>query len=478
MAQVLIIDDDKSVCLLLSEMIKRLDHQADYKTTLQDGLQEALSNSYDVVFLDVILPDGNGLDILPKIREKIPSPEVIIMTGSGSYDGAETAIRNGAWDYLQKPLTPQKIALPLKRILQYHDDLRKASKAPVALNLEGIIGSSPKIKSCFDLLAQAANNEANVLITGETGTGKELFAKAIHKNSFRSDKQWVVIDCAAIPETLAESLIFGHEKGAFTGAVESKKGLVAQANNSTLFLDEVGELPQTVQKKFLRVLQDRRFRLLGGKNELESDFRLVVATNRDIDQMTDQGKFRRDLLYRLRTLEIHIPPLRERPEDLKDLILHYMNKLCEGYKIGVKGLSPECYEVLTSYDWPGNVRELVNTLESALASCRDEPTLFVKHLPTKIRVKVAQDSLNVKKIDDNKTHEEVNTSFPFPNFKAYKSNLLQEGEKNYLQQLMYHTKGSIKEACRISGLGRTWLYALLKKYGISRYGWSSWNNLS
>ena len=274
MANVLIIDDDRAMCDMLSGRMRDMGHNATYALTLKAGLKQAFSESFDVVFLDVGMPDGNGLEALPKIRETPSSPEVIIITGAGSPDGAELAIKNGAWDYIEKPLSISAMSLPLIRALQYREDTRTLG-SPVALDREGIVGNSPPMKACFDLMAQASASDANVLITGETGTGKELFAAAIHKNSPRAEKSFVVVDCATLPETLVESMLFGHEKGAFTGADKAKDGLIKQADGGTLFLDEVGELPLSVQKAFLRVLQERRFRPLGGKREIESDFRLV-----------------------------------------------------------------------------------------------------------------------------------------------------------------------------------------------------------
>lgn len=475
MANILIIDDDRDVGRMLSEMVRHMGHNAVVKSTLSDGLKAAVSKDFNVVFLDVQMPDGSGLDILPQIKEthSSPAPEVIIMTGFGCPDGAEMAIKNGAWDYVQKPLTPKNILLPLKRIIQYHDNLKKAQKETVALKLEGIVGSSRQMKACFDLIAQAANIEANVLITGETGTGKELFAKAIHANSPRAKKSWVVVDCTVIPETLAESVLFGHAKGAFTGAERAKDGLIIQAHGGTLFLDEVGELPLPLQKTFLRVLQERRFRPVGGEQEVESNFRLIAATNRDIDQMVKEDKFREDIFYRLKTIEINIPPLRERPEDLKALILYYINKLCEGHGLLTKSLSPDCFDALAAYDWPGNVRELINTLERAFAQSQQEPVLFLKHLPTNIRIQAAKASINKGDLSTGDSGKVPVSSFKFSRFKDYKENLLVEGEKEYLQELMSFTQGVVKEACQISGLGRTWLYTLLKKHGISRLGWPS-----
>ncbi len=307
MASVLVIDDDPKFCDVLSQLIREMGHHLRWVHTLREGLKEAAQGENDVVFLDVRLPDGNGLEALPRIRQMPGTPEVIIMTGEGDPDGAELAIKSGAWDYLEKPSSLEAMALPFLRALQYREE-KKARSPRVALRLEGIAGQSRKMKASFDLVAQAASSDASVLITGETGTGKELFAWAIHQNSRRSGKSFVVVDCAALPETLVESILFGHEKGAFTGADRVREGLIQQADGGTLFLDEVGELPLTVQGAFLRVLQDHRFRPLGGRREVGSDFRVVAATNQNLNTMVDQGLFRKDLLFRLRSLTIELPP--------------------------------------------------------------------------------------------------------------------------------------------------------------------------
>ena len=474
MANVLIIDDDKGVSDILSDMVKLLGHNATSAFTLKEGLKEARSKAFDVVFLDVLLPDGNGLEILPKIRETPSSPEVIIVTGFGDPDGAEIAIKSGAWDYLEKPFSHKKIILPLKRIIQYRDDLKKAKRPAVVLKMEGIVGNSPQIKACLNSLAQAANSEANVLIMGETGTGKELFARAIHYNSSRANNNFVVVDCAALPETLVESALFGYEKGAFTGAEKSRDGLVKQANGGTLFLDEVGELPWAIQKSFLRVLQERLYRPIGGKQEMESNFRLVAATNRNLERMAENNLFRKDLSFRLQSLTISLPPLREHPEDIRDLVLYHMNQLCNSYGIGSKGFSPDFFDMLSNYDWPGNVRELCNTIEKILAEAQYEPTIFPKHLPDHIRIQVARASLTKSKQRPAKNIQSKKTliSRALPEYRSFREAALVDAGKKYFEQLMALTRGNVKEACQISGLGRTRLYTLLKKHDISRSGWS------
>jgi two-component system NtrC family response regulator len=463
MANVLIIDDDKLICETIANLVRRMGHHVACSFTLQDGLEKASSELMDVVFLDVRLPDGNGLEVLPRIQALPSLPEVIIMTGYGDPDGAELAIKHGAWDYIQKPSTMDAMTLPLVRALQYREE-KKASKAMMILKREGIIGNSPKIKACLDLLAQVASSNANVLITGETGTGKELFAVAIHKNSARANKNFVVVDCAALPENLVESILFGHEKGAYTGADRARDGLVLQADGGTLFLDEVGELPMSVQKSFLRTLQERKFRPVGGKEEIESDFRLIAASNRNLDDMVRRGNFREDLLFRLRSFSIELPPLRERPEDIKDLAAYYMEVLCKRYEIEPKDFSPEFFDVLTSYPWPGNVRELINALERALVNGRYERILFPIHLPTHIRAQIARSSITDKETAEIKI---TPSSKIFPKIQELREKAIAKVEEQYLRDLVSFTQGDIREACQISGLSRSRLYLLLKKYNIS-----------
>jgi two-component system NtrC family response regulator len=463
MANVLIIDDDKLICETIANLVRRMGHQVTCSYTLQDGLEKSATQLVDVVFLDVRLPDGNGLEALPRIQASSSLPEVIIMTGYGDPDGAELAIKHDAWDYIQKPSTMDAMTLPRVRALEYREE-KKASRVKMILKREGIVGNSPKIRTCLDLLTQVASSNANVLITGETGTGKELFAVAIHKNSPRIDKNFVVVDCAALPENLVESILFGHEKGAYTGADRAQDGLMIQAHGGTLFLDEVGELPLSIQKSFLRALHERKFRPVGGKEEIESDFRLIAASNRNLDEMVQQGRFREDLLFRLRSFSIELPPLRERPEDIKDLILYYKEVLCKRYEIEPKDFSPEFFDVLISYPWPGNIRELINALERALVNGRYERILFPKHLPTHIRAQIARSSVGEKESGEIRI---TSSSKIFPKIQELRDKTIAEVEEKYLRDLISFTRGNIQDACRISGLSRSRLYLLLKKYKIS-----------
>jgi len=324
------------------------------------------------------------------------------------------------------------------------------------------------MRECLDLVARTASSEMSVLLSGETGTGKELFATAIHRNSARSAGSFVVVDCAALPETLIESVLFGHVKGAFTGADKAHQGLVKQAAGGTLFLDEIGDLPFSVQKAFLRVLQEKCFRPVGSQTEDESNFRLIAATNRDLDQMALSGRFRKDLLFRIRSMIIQLPPLRERVRDIRELAMFYMARFCDRYGMGTKGFSPEFIEALCAYGWPGNVRELVNTMENVLATAGDDPVLFPKHLPTSMRVELARASLKSDRDRDKESGKAERPPETKERYKDFKERTTTEAEKQYLINLMSRVQWDIREACRHSDLSRPRLYALLKKHGITR----------
>ena len=468
MAKILIIDDDEMMCSTLAMLVERKKHVSTCAMTLKDGIGLANSNDFDVVFLDVKMPDGNGLEALPKIESSPSNPEVIIMTGFGDPNGAELAIKCGAWDYIEKGFSIKEITLSLERALQYRQEKQEAgyNRKTVQLKREHIIGNSPALNNCLDLVAQAAESDANIFITGETGTGKELFARAIYQNSLRCNEDFVVVDCTSLPETLVESLLFGHEKGSFTGADRAQSGLVRQAHKGTLFLDEVGELPMSLQKSFLRVLQEHRFRPVGSNKEVESDFRLIAATNRDLDAMVAAGEFRSDLLFRLRTFIIELPPLRERREDVGELTRFHIDKLCNQYKLATKGFSPEFLTTLTSYNWPGNVRELGNTIERSLAAARFDQTLYPKHLPHHIRVQVRQQQMATGTTET--AEQDIISGRELPKLQEYRDTVYAQAETEYLQELMEITAKDIPLACQISGLSQSRLYALLKKNGISR----------
>jgi len=467
MANVLIIDDDEMLCEILSRRIMDLGHTAETALTLKNGVWMASSKRYDVVFLDVFLPDGNGLNQMPFIQATPSKPEIIIITGAGDPNAAELAVNSGAWDYIQKPFSKNQVTLQLVRALEYREQ-KSDPQASKVLKRDGLIGSSHQMNACLALLAQTVHSNANVLITGETGTGKELFARAIHDNSLRANRNFVVVDCTVLPEKLAESVLFGHEKGSFTGADKTHVGLIKQADGGTLFLDEVGELPLSIQKTFLRVLQERRFRPVGGKQETVSDFRLVAATNRNIENIVRSSEFRQDLLFRLRSFTIELPPLRDRIRDIGEIAMFHVAKICKRHGIETKSFSPDFFEMLTAYTWPGNIRELVNTLEMVVSVDPLNPILFAKHLPNYIRTNLLRSSVSKEACISENEEKAFQRPKRFPKLKNWREKSIAEIEKQYLNDLMALTKGNIKDACQTSGLGRARLYELMKKYNISR----------
>ena len=440
---------------------------------LRKGWQGATTGHAEVVLLQAHLPDGDGLALLPRLKQLPENPEVIVVAENGDPQAAEFALRNGAWDYLMVGDTAEPLAVGVDQALNYRAEQR-LDVAPISIKREKIIGNSPQMKACLERLGQTACSDANVLIVGETGTGKELFARAIHSNSPRggrhirqsslpsgnprAEKNFVVVDCTALPETLVESVLFGHAKGAFTGADRDQEGLVAQAHEGTLFLDEVGELPLDTQKTFLRVLQEKCYRPVGSKVEKESRFRLIAATNRDLDQMVAEGGFRNDLLFRLRSLVIELPPLRERPDDIMDLVRYHTRRMCETYGIAPRGFSEELLDALHAYTWPGNVRELINTIDNMLAVAGNDHTLYAKHLPLHLRIQVKCDSMKF-----GPSVKADNLVGRMPTFRTYR----EETERRYLQDLMASTSSSVPRAVEVSGISRSRLYEMLAKYQLN-----------
>ena len=467
MSRVLIIDDAQEVCDIIVDAAHRIGYEACCAHSFQEGLSLSQIEDFAVVLVDVQLPDGSGLDLLPYLRQRVSCPEVIIMTGHGDADGAELAIRNGAWDYIQKPSSLKNIELPLTRALQYQAEKNKRSMYAPVIRGE-IIGDSPTVLECLELVSQAAAGNANTLICGESGTGKELFAAAIHQNSPRAQRNFVVVDCSALPGTIVESVLFGHEKGAYTGADRTHSGLIAQADMGTLFLDEIGELPMSIQKSFLRVIQERRYRPVGSSKEIDSDFKLISATNRDLEAMVHAGDFRADLLHRLTTIQIDLPPLRNHKEDITALVQQRVYQLSNQYKTPMKGFTPEFFSVLEAYDWPGNVRELNQAIERAVASAGSSPILFPKDLPLKIRAQMARDAVHsLIGVDDPARDSTEGTSSAFPSLETVRAQAVADVEHTYLSDVMEFSGGDIATAIHLSGLSRARFYALLKKHGIA-----------
>lgn len=462
MADIFIVDDDLMLQEMLSSHLQREGHSASCSSTLHDGIEQVMTGEYDIVFLDVQLPDGNGLEFIPQFKAAASSPEVVIITGKGDENGAEKAIVSGAWNYIEKPDVIKEVLLNLTRIMQYREERSKAQKIPLVLKRNAIIGDSPPLNRCLHHIAHAAVTDVSVLITGETGTGKEVTAKTIHENSLRTDSNFIVVDCAALSEDLIESILFGYVKGAFTGAERDREGLISQADGGTLFLDEIGELPIHLQKTFLRVLQEHRYRPVGSTHEIQSDFRVIAATNIDIEEAVQQGKFRNDLYYRLRGISFVLPPLRKRKEDIALLTRHFLAQICEKSHIQHKGIAVDLMEHLMAYEWPGNIRELQQTLEEVIAFAKEAPTLWAKHLPEFFRIRYARAAV-VSPIPCNSVSL---YAIPPPGqmtWQEYKNSY----EKQFITELMAHCDENVTLACKLSQLSRTRLYQLRDKYGLT-----------
>lgn len=457
----LIIDDDDSVVKTMQRFFSRMDIKVQTASCLRDGLEKIEHNDFDVVFLDVNLPDGNGIEQIGRILDRKIPPQIIIMTAYPDQDGAALAIENGVWDYLEKPVSSKNILLQLKRALEFQAQKRQIAEI-AKFEAPGIISRCRSMQACLDQAAQIAASDANVIITGETGTGKELFARAIHENSARRNGSFIVVDCSVLTENLIESALFGHERGAFTSADKRRQGLISLAHGGTLFLDEVGELPPSMQSSFLRVLEEKRFRPIGSGQEIHSDFRVICATNRNLEQMAADGLFRTDLLYRLKSFVLKLPALRDRKEDILPIAENQIRTSCEMQTLPVKDLTPDFIDTLLKYDWPGNVRELINTVRACVAQAQFEKTLFAFHLPHGIRAKVIRRAIE-------KTHPPVEAavagSLPDVESLTYKA-FMDKAETAYLQALYSRFNGDIQTLVKQSGISRAALYKKLKQCRI------------
>jgi len=462
MGNILIIDDERELCRMMFRQLGYMGHQVTAAHTIREGLKILQKSTFDVLFLDVRLPDGHGIDALPQIKAFPDSPEVIVLTAFLDFQDAETSMKSGVWDYLKKPYILKDIKIILEQAIQYHH--QKKLKKPPFYAQQNIVGNSSAMRSAIDAMMTAAKSDASILITGETGTGKELFARAIHENSSRADRNMIIVDCSVLPENLVESILFGHVRGAFTGANTSQEGLIKQADGGTLFLDEIGELPLKIQKNFLRILQDHQFRPIGAKNEVKSDFRLIAATNRNMDLMVRDGAFRDDLMHRIDIFRIELPPLRNRGDDISELIRHYITKIAGRSQRPVKECSPELFEALQKYAWPGNVRELMNVMDRIFITAQHDEILLPIHLSPEIRTRIIASEIPVALLQ---TPFSAESGYLPPIHEARKI-VLDQLEKDYMTILIQKTRGDMQQAVDISGLAKSQIYNIMKKYNISK----------
>jgi len=464
MAKILVVDDDELFRELLCTSVSRHGHVSLGAESLAQARRILAGQAVDVVYMDVRLPDGSGALALEELRAVKDPPEVIIVTGQGDPDGAELALRCGAWDYIEKPASVDRMTLPMLRALSYRAEKRR-QRIPALPETSGIVGKSPRLASCLAQAGMAAASGVDVFITGETGTGKEIFARAIHASGSRAQGPFVVVDCTTLPGSLAESVLFGHERGSFTGADRKQAGLIEQANGGTLFLDEVGELPLAIQAKFLRVLQERSYRPVGGGQVRQSEFRLVAATNRDLAAMAERGEFRQDLLYRLGAFCLELPPLRERDGDIKTLLEWRVAQHAARSQHPAPEPSPEYLELLLSHHWPGNVREFLQSVDMSLVSAQGEAMLLPQHLPLELRVRLMRGRVSSHGFAEAQPVLKTKLTVAGP-WRTHRAQLLDKAEAEYFSALMVQTRGDAALASEVSGLKTARLYELLGKHGL------------
>ena len=452
-ANILVVDDDIGHLTVLKTLIESWGYSVETLTDGAAAIQRVESGPVDLILMDVRMAAMSGIEALKRIKVYNPSIPIIIMTAYSSVSSAVEALKAGAYDYLIKPLDFDALKIGVERAHEHAglkaENRKLRARLGTGFSAENIIGKSSAMKSMTDMLTMIAPSDATVLITGESGTGKELIARSIHFNSPRKDKPLVVVNCAAITETLLESELFGHEKGAFTGADRKREGRFQQAHGGTLFLDEIGETSAAMQVKLLRAIQEREIQRVGGQEAFHVDVRIVAATNRDLAQQVQAGLFREDLFYRLNVVALEVPPLRRRLEDIPLLAQHFLNRFSEKNRKTVKGFSPQAMDMLIKHDWPGNVRELENAVERAVILMSGE-FITEKHLPLSIVAHYgsAQES----------------AIFPIGGIAAEAGRSLDEIEREYILNTLAAADGNKSEAARRLGITRKTLHNKLKQY--------------
>ncbi|UCE19832.1 MAG: sigma-54-dependent Fis family transcriptional regulator [Gemmatimonadota bacterium] len=444
MKSILVIDDDRSICETLQITFTEKGYYVSTAVDSEEGLAQVKNENPDVVILDIRMPKMDGLTLLEKIKEINENISVVIIT---AYDDMRTTIRAmqlGAYEYIRKPIDLDEIECTIQRALENLDLNRRMNTLLKEISqeyeLNNIIGQSKSMREIFKTIGSSSTSRVTVLIRGESGTGKELIAKAIHYNSMSRKQPFVAVNCTAIPETLFESELFGHEKGAFTGAVATKKGKCELAERGTLFFDEIGDISLNIQAKLLRVLQEKKYERVGGTQTLTSEARIVTATNKDLEHMIQQEQFREDLYYRLKVIEIYVPPLRERREDIPLLVEFLLDKINIEFDRNVRKVAPDVMDFLVNQPWKGNVRELENVLRRAVIMAKSD-VLLMEYLPSS---------------EDKE-----------PRIVSERLRTLAEMEKEYIAKILTYTNNNKKKTCELLDISRPTLDRKIKKYGLS-----------
>ncbi|MDR0301890.1 MAG: sigma-54 dependent transcriptional regulator [Treponema sp.] len=450
MPSILIIDDEPGIRSALASILEDEKYKVFSAEDALAGIEILKSEIIDIVFLDVLLPKLGGIEALEKIKQEWPAVEIVMISGHANIDMAVRAVKLGAFEFLEKPLSLDKVlticrnAVAIKKLREENKNLKRIS----SIASEDIIGISTPIRNIREMVKQAAESDARILITGENGVGKEVIARAIHQCSVRADNPFVDVNCAAIPENLIESELFGHEKGAFTDAVSTRKGRFEMAHCGTLFLDEIGDMSLSAQAKVLRVIQEQKIERLGGEKTIETDVRIIAATNQDLEKACEEGRFRQDLFFRLNVIPIHVPPLRERTEDISMLLCHFLKLL----KMEVS-LEADAIDVLVSHDWPGNVRELKNLAER----------IAVMHQGASITADELKKLLNKKSKKPQNNANQLPEGILGRNYNEAKDNF----EKCYLEFQLSKNNGIITRTAEAIGIYPSNLHAKLRKYNIT-----------
>ncbi len=441
MIRVFVIDDEEHFRKLLKKELARKGFEVDVAADGRTALKELKKKSYDVILLDIVMPGMDGISFMKRLKGDPAAPAIIVLTGKATIETAVEAMKNGAYDYLSKPYKLDELEILIGRAYEYGKLNRQSSMFRQELirkeSPSRMVGSSKRFRNLMSLVMKVAPTDSTALIIGESGTGKELIANTVWQHSNRSDMPFTVLNCAALSESIIESELFGHEKGAFTTAYQTKYGIVEVADRGTLFLDEIAEFPLQLQAKLLRFLDSGEFRRVGGNKPLSVDVRLIAATNKNLQELVRQGKFREDLFYRLNVINIAVPPLRERKEDITELAAHFMQKYSVRFGKEVKRLSTEALEKMNAYDWPGNIRELENEIERAVI------------------------------LSDGEEIGPEDLSIPIAlHARPSSSDMLEDIEKEHIKRVFAETGGNKSKASEILGINRKTLHLKLKKYGI------------
>ncbi len=460
MVKILVIDDELVICKSCEKIFRRAGHEVQYSTSAKDALKLIDIAEFDVVFTDLKMVDIGGMEVLQRIKQKHPDIVVVVITGYATIASAVETMRSGAFDFLPKPFTPDELLAVLDKAIEKRR-LQKISCAEFVLHdnmkFEGLIGRSPKIQSVYNLIEKVALTDATILIVGESGTGKNLTAKAIHDSSKRKDKKFFAIDISTLSSSLLESELFGHLKGSFTGAAADKIGIFEVADEGTIFLDEIGNLSLETQARLLRVLQEKEIIPVGSTEVRKVNIRLIFATNKDLKQLVEAGKFREDLFYRLNVFPIRLPSLRERREDIPELAIYFISKFSKEFNKKCPKLSPEAVEALINYHWPGNIRELEHTIER-LIIFNEEDTIE----PIHISAALFKSEGNIISLAP-KDSEELKMLK-----KQIRETSVHEIEKLFVTEALIRNNWNISQAARDVDMQRSNLQALIKKYNIQK----------